>query len=202
MSGLGLRRWLRRTGSLSAQLQSLGSRFEVQRMSQAVARLLPGEARSLGMPPGTRCLVREVVLRVDGEPLVFARSVAPSKSVRGPWRSLVALGSRPLAQLLFNTPRVTRGPLMVLRAPAHGKWQRAIERGWQRAGGQRWPATTARGRYSVFRKNGAPLRVTEFFVPGLPAPQTMRSLKRGKPSTSASSRSPATTAATPSGVPL
>ena len=84
MSGLRLRRWLRRTGSLSAHLQTLGARFQVQRLSQGVASLLPGEARSLGVAAGTRCVVREVVLRVDGKPLVFARSVAPAKSLRGP----------------------------------------------------------------------------------------------------------------------
>jgi chorismate--pyruvate lyase len=205
MSGLRLRRWLRRTGSLSAHLQTLGARFQVQRLSQGVAPLLPGEARSLGVAAGTRCVVREVVLRVDGKPLVFARSVAPAKSLRGPWRSLGGLGTRPLAQLLFDTPQVSRSALKTLPVPASGAWAATVRTGWQQATGHAWPGRTAWARYSVFRKAGTPLRVTEVFAPAmraLPCPQTTRTASVGRPSTSASSRSPATTAATPSGVPV
>ncbi|MEW6705327.1 MAG: chorismate lyase [Pseudomonadota bacterium] len=165
MSGLRLRRWLRRTGSLSAHLQTLGTRFEVQRLSQRVAPLLPGEARSLGLAAGTRCLVREVVLRVDGQPLVYARSVAPASALRGPWRSLGGLGTRPLAQLLFDTRQVSRSALRTLRIAPSGPWACKLKAGWQRGARQPWPARTAWGRYSVFHKAGMPLRVTEVFNP-------------------------------------
>ena len=205
MNLLALRRWLRRTGSLSAHLQTLGARFEVQRLSQGVAPLLPGEARSLRLPAATRCIVREVVLRVDGQPLVWARSVAPAHALRGPWRSMGNLGSRPLAQLLFDTSSVSRSRLQPLRIGARGAWRAALGAGWQGACGVPWPEAAAWGRYSVFRKAGAPLRVSEVFAPAmraLPCPQTMRTASLGSPSTSASSRSPRTTAATPSGVPL
>jgi chorismate--pyruvate lyase len=205
MTSLALRRWLQRTGSLSAHLQTLGSRFEVQRVSQRVERLLPGEARSMGVPATARCVVREVVLRVDGVPLVFARSVAPAKALQGPWRSLGSLGARPLAQLLFDTPQVSRSRLQAQRIGAAGAWRAVLDQGWLAATGQCWPENAAHARHSVFRKAGMPLRVTEVFAPAMrsrPCPQTMRNARRGKPSTSASSRSPACTAATPSGVPL
>ncbi|MED5620094.1 chorismate--pyruvate lyase family protein [Ideonella sp. BN130291] len=205
MSALALRRWLQRTGSLSAHLQTLGSRFEVQRVSQRVAPLLPGEARSMGLPHSTRCVVRQVVLRVDGLPLVFARSVAPAHALHGPWRSLGSLGSKPLAQLLFDTPQVSRSRLLAQRIGAAGPWRAVLDKGWHAATGQAWPQPLAHARHSVFRKAGMPLRVTEVFAPAMrsrPCPQTMRTASRGKPSTSASSRSPACTAATPSGVPL
>lgn len=226
-----LRRWLRRPGSLSAHVQALGERFEVQRLSQRVARLLPGEARSLGLPPGTRCVVREVVLRVDGQPVVLGRSVAPARALNGPWRSLGSLGTRPLAQLLFDTPQVTRSPLVAMRLAPKGQWRQRLEQCWSQATGSPWPEAAAWARYSIFRKNGAPLRVTEVFSPAMhaapcpavirpehvrararlgpanrgtaPAPvQAMRTDSTGKPSTSASSTSPAATAATPSGVPV
>lgn len=208
-----LRRWLRRRGSLSAHVHTLGERFEVQRLSQRVAPLLPGEARSMGVPENTRCVVRIVVLRVDGRPLVFARSVTPASALHGPWRSLGGLGTRPLAQLLFDTYQVSRGPLHAQRIGANGAWRRQVEQGWLAATGHAWDSPTAWGRYSVFFKAGVPLRVTEIFTPGMahaPCPpvrrlqraQTTRTANRGKPSTSASSKSPRATAATPSGVPV
>lgn len=201
-----LRRWLRRPGSLSAHLQTLGRRFEVQRLSQRVRPLLADEARSMGLPPATRCLVREVVLRVDGQPLVYARSVAPARALRGPWRSLAGLGSRPLAQLLFDTPAVTRSPLVAKRWVASSEWSRHLARGWQKATGEPWPSSHAWARHSVFRKAGVPLRVTEVLAPALhrrPCPPQIRRTDRGgRPSTCACSRSPRSTAPTPSGVPV
>ena len=207
-----LRRWLQRTGSLSAHLQALGRRFEVQRLGQAVRPLLPGEARSLGLAPGTRCVVREVVLRVDGRPLVYARSVAPARALQGPWRSLGSLGTRPLAQLLFDTPAVRRSPLQAEHLAPGSVWQQHVRRAWQLATGEDWPSPGAWARHSVFTKAGVPLRVTEVFHPALhrsPCPpaagrpaQTTRTASRGSPSTAASSKSPRSTAATPSGVPV
>jgi chorismate--pyruvate lyase len=203
---------LRREGSLSAHLQALGTRFEVQRLSQGMARLLPGEARSMGLPAGTRCVVREVVLRVDDVPLVIARSVAPARSLNGPWRSLRGLGTRPLAQLLFDSPRIRRSALRPQRLTTHSPWGSLVKNRWREATGGAWHAI-AWARHSVFRKAGTPLRVTEVFAEPMSAlrpparwprhgAQTMRTLSAGSPSTSASSRSPATTAATPSGVPV
>jgi chorismate--pyruvate lyase len=208
VSSLG--RWLRREGSLSAHVQTLGGTFAVQRLGQCVAPLLPGEARSLGVAAHTRCVVREVVLRVDGRPLVFARSLAPARSLAGPWRSLGALGNRPLAQLLFDSPLVRRGPLTAFRAGAEEDWFRHVDKRWQQATGEAWAKGAAWGRYSIFLKAGVPLRVTEVFAPEiarLPCPPefqrgAMRSFSGGSPATSASSRSPASTAATPSGVPV
>lgn len=208
VSSLG--RWLRREGSLSAHVQTLGEAFEVQRLGQRVAPLLPGEASSLGVAADTRCVVREVVLRVDGRPLVFARSLAPARSLAGPWRSLGALGNRPLAQLLFDSPLVRRGPLIALRASTEEDWFRHVDRRWRQATGTAWAQGWAWGRYSIFVKAGVPLRVTEVFAPEiarLPCPPAfqraaMRSFSGGSPATSASSRSPASTAATPSGVPV
>jgi chorismate--pyruvate lyase len=205
MNGSGWRRWLRREGSLSAHLQALGTRFEVQRLSQRVAPLLAGEARSMGLAPGTRCLVREVVLRVDRRPMVIARSVAPARALNGPWRSLQGLGTLPLAQLLFDSPQVSRSALQPMKLPLCGPWSRLLRGRWREATGRDWHGAVGWARYSVFRKAGVPLRVTEVFAAPMQAlrpPQTMRRLSAGSPSTSASSMSPATTAATPSGVPV
>lgn len=177
MSGLQLRRWLRLGGSLSAHLQSLGARFEVQRLSQRVDRLLPGERQSLGVRHGTRCVVREVVLRVDGRPLVFARSVAQARTLNGPWRSLGGLGSQPLAQLLFDAPQVSRSVLCRLRLPGAGPWGRLLADRWRVATGHAWREPVAWGRHSVFCKAGMALRVTEIFAPEMQAirpPQNRR----------------------------
>lgn len=174
---LALRRWQCASGSLSARLAALGQRFEVQRLSQHVQPLLPGEAADLRLPPGTRALVREVVLRVDGVPLVWARSVVAARATRGPWRALVGLGTRPLAELLFSDPAVSRSPLRAERWARSGPWHRRAGAAWQQACGQDWPAPVLQARSSVFWRQGVPLRVFEAFA-GVPQ-RTVQSRDHG-----------------------
>jgi len=156
--------WQRAPGSLSLRLAALGDRLEVQRLSQSVQPLLPGEARDLHLPAGTRALVREVVLRVDGQALVWARSVVPSRATRGPWRSLLGLGTRPLAELLFADPAVSRSALRPELWRRSSPWYRHVAAAWQAGCGQPWPGNLIVARSSVFWRHGMPLRVFEAFA--------------------------------------
>lgn len=160
-----LRQWLHAPGSLSRRLAALGHRFEVQTLRQGPARLHRNEIVELGALGRGRVWVREVILRVDGQALIWARSVSPRVALAGPWKALLGLGSRPLADLLFNEPRVTRSPLKMERLHLGGPMRRRMERQWAKA--NRSPALRGmtRARSSVFQKHGAPLRVMEVFSP-------------------------------------
>ena len=157
---LALGRWQRAPGSLTGRLKRLGERFEVQTLRQRVAPLLREERRELG---AGRHLVREVILRVDGQPLVWARSVAPARSLCGPWRALAGLGSRPLGQLLFDDPRVARSPLRAHRWCRGGVGHGRVRRDWLQSTGADWRGAVVLGRSSVFVRHGVKLRVFEAF---------------------------------------
>jgi len=162
-----LRQWLRAPGSLSRRLAGLGERFEVQTLRQGPARLRCDEVADLRLHSGGRTWVREVLLRVDGEALVWARSVVPCAALKGPWRALLGLGTRPLADLLFKDPRVTRTALRRERLLRGGPMRRRLERQWQRANRASPPHGMLWARSSVFCKRGPPLRVMEVFSPRL-----------------------------------
>jgi len=167
-----LLRWLRAPGSLSRRLAMLGDRFEVQALSQRVGRLLSTEKRDLHA--GGRHLVREVMLRVDGVPLVWARTVVAARALRGPWRALRGLGTRPLADVLFRDPRVKRS---ALQPEFHRRGSRLCHRAdaaWHAAAGAPWPSGVVHGRSSTFVRRGAALRVFEAFAPAIPPPTALR----------------------------
>jgi chorismate--pyruvate lyase len=132
-----------------------------------VQPLLPGEAADLHLWAGGRALVREVVLRVDGVPLVWARSVVAARATRGPWRALVGLGTRPLAELLFADPAVSRSPLRAEHWAHGSRWHRHAQAAWRTACAQAWPTAGVQARSSVFWRQGVPLRVFEAFA-GVP----------------------------------
>ena len=159
-----LRAWLRAPGSLTERLKRHG-RFEVQVLRQATAKLRAPERRQLGHPRRGCTLVREVLLRVDGEPLVWARSSLHKSGLCGPWKALKGLGRRPLAELLYADPRVSRSLLQPRRLNVQGATRRQMQRQWQQATGEPAPRGMLWSRHSAFRRKGVLLRVMELFHP-------------------------------------
>ena len=88
-------------------------------------------------------------------PLVFARSVLPRASLRGVWRNLGALGSRPLGAVLFADRKVTRTPL------AFRKLRQLHPISFYIGQAGLW------ARRSVFVRAGHAILVTEVFLPGV-----------------------------------
>ncbi|QPF71621.1 chorismate lyase [Roseateles sp. DAIF2] len=168
-----MRAWLRAPGSLSRRLAALGERYEVQVLRQTVAPLRAAEKRALGLPRRGCTVVREVILRVDGEPLVWARSALHGAALAGPWKALKGLGAKPLGHLLYADRRVARSELQPRRLARHGHTWRQMAGQWEAATGAPPSALMLWSRNSVFTRQGAQLRVMELFAPTLAA-QTPR----------------------------
>jgi chorismate lyase len=153
-----LRAWLTDRGSLTSRIVAHFSRFNLVRLEQHLQRPTRDERRELGLRSHELAVVREVILR-DGEtPLIFAHSVAARRDLRGAWRGLSRLGQRPLAEMLFNDPNVTRLPMEYKKIDArHALYRRAKQV-------VMIDAHTLWARRSVFWKRGRPLLVTEVFL--------------------------------------
>ena len=148
-----VRAWLRDSGSLTRRLQGYG-RFRVEPRWQQLCRPRPEEARLLGLRPREAALVREVLLRVDEQPVVHARSVLPLASLRGGNQRLGHMAGRSLGAELFRRPRARRRAMWAARVPPQFLPPEAgDEAAW--------------GRLSLFHKRGRPLLVAEVFLPAL-----------------------------------
>jgi chorismate--pyruvate lyase len=153
--------WLRDHGSLTRRIQQRCSRFSVLNLRDCLMPAAHDETALLGLPPQWKIHTREVFLYADGHPVVFAHSVTAPQHLRGAWHMLRQLGNRPLGAGLFTHPLVQRAPLH-FRAlkPAHILYRRALPE----------PGTSPRvlwARRSIFTLHGAPLLVTEVFLPGI-----------------------------------
>lgn len=156
-----LRRWLSAPGSLTARLRAHGP-VTVRVTQQGHGRLWPQEQAALGCRHGH---VREVVLHINGQPAVWARSTAPVRSVKGPWRAIKGLGTRPLAELLFAQRDVRRGPLTGERFVHHSPQRHHLARQWRQLTQAAEAETPGWSRRSVFWRRGHPLQVLESFAP-------------------------------------
>ncbi|MFZ4791796.1 MAG: chorismate--pyruvate lyase family protein [Candidatus Competibacteraceae bacterium] len=155
--------WLFDAGSLTRRLrQCCSGQLRVQVLSQGWIRPDQDEARALQLRLDAWAWTREVQLRCDKQPWVFARTVIPACTLRGRGRRLTWLGTRPLGEALFTDPGVQRGPVEVARIVAGQRLhQRAVA-------GCAEPLETLWGRRSVFRLDRRPLLVCEVFLPDLP----------------------------------
>ncbi len=153
--------WLGDEGSLTARLkQRCGDRFAVRVLDEDWQRPDPGESRLLGVPARQKALLRQVHLLCGDELCVYARSVIPLDTLRGRHRRLQYLGDKPLGEYLFAQPRLQRERIEWSRLlPGSPLYRRALPDGG--SGQPIW------GRRSLFRIDGKPLLVAEFFLPVL-----------------------------------
>lgn len=155
------RAWLTDRGSLTSRIRERCPAFSVKVLFQGLRCvnrdeffLQPGRARRLA-------LVREVYLMCRRTPVVFAHSVIDPRALRGSWRRLARLGSRPLGAALFADPRIRRYPLRQKKiGPYHDLYERAC------APLRKRPASLW-ARRSLFMLGRWPILVTEIFLPGI-----------------------------------
>lgn len=156
-----LRHWLCDKGSLTQRLKARCTDFRVVPLATGLARPNLDEYTLLGMAPGTRAYVREVLLLCNDVPVVFAHSVLPYPSLRGAWNGISRLGSRPLGQALFSDHRIRRQPLAFRSVHPDHPLFHAITRQQALYDNSLW------ARRSVFCLNKLPLLVTEVFLPAI-----------------------------------
>lgn len=161
VTATGYVHWLRDHGSLTLRIQQRCTAFGVRNVRNCLATAAHDETALLGLPPRQRIYTREVFLYADGKPVVFAHSVVAPQHLRGAWHALRRLGNHPLGALLFAYPLVERAPLRYKAL----KPQHALYRGaaavLEAAPERLW------ARRSLFFLHGAPLLVTEVFLPGI-----------------------------------
>ena len=132
------RRWLLDDGSLTARLVDLDAgAFSVHRLYQGWQ-------------------VREVLLRLDGQAVVFARSVFPISSLNGELAHLRKLQHRSLGAILFRYPGMQRSPFELARLSGHSAYMAP----WVRQEVPAW------ARRSCFDIRGKRLLVSEVFLQG------------------------------------
>ena len=116
------------------------------------------EARLLGLRTREGAWIREVTLFCRDVPTVYARSVIPATALRGKFRRLTHLGTRPLGEFLFTEKGVNRGNMQLLRLRSgHVLYEGAVQRAAQEVS-EFW------GRRSLFYVYNEPLLVAEIFL--------------------------------------
>jgi len=153
--------WLVDGGSLTARLKARYPDFYVQPVFQKNTKPLKEEAILLKLKLSGTVNVRDVLLVGHQQPVVYAHSVLPNGSLRGPWLGLGHLGNKPLGAALFSNKRVERTPLSYLKLGKNHALHQQVKEQLPQVPSQLW------ARRSIFSLNCAKILVTEIFLPNI-----------------------------------
>ncbi|RJF97776.1 chorismate--pyruvate lyase family protein [Noviherbaspirillum saxi] len=158
-----MRGWLSDTVSLTRKLIAHSTRFRVERLRQQQGVCLADEFHTVGLARPIRVQEREVLLRCDDRPVVFAHTIVPLAATASDWPFFGTLGERSLGTTLFGDPRVARGTLQYARLHA----QHPLVRRASAALGQKHFVSPLFARRCLYRRKNGVLLVTELFLPAL-----------------------------------
>ncbi|HET8610177.1 MAG TPA: chorismate lyase [Burkholderiales bacterium] len=154
------RAWLDDGGSLTARIRARCRTFSVAVQASGPARADADERALIGVARGIRAHVREVHLCCGDTALVFARSLVDPDNERA-CSALDRLGTRPLGSALFSAAGGPRHGLRFRRLDRRHALYRRVCRSLAA------PPATLWARRSLFELHGAPLLVTEVFLPAI-----------------------------------
>jgi chorismate--pyruvate lyase len=158
-----MRDWLTDRDSLTRKLIDHCHHFRVQRLRQQRARCLMDECTAIELPRRVNVHEREVLLRCDDVPVVFAHTIVPLAATASDWPFFSSLGERSLGTTLFGDPQVSRGALQFARLHGgHPLAQRACA-----AVGLSVSDKSLFARRCLFKRKNGLLLVTEIFLPTL-----------------------------------
>ena len=156
-----MRGWLTDEGSLTARLKARCPHFAVQKLVSRIRSVNPDERSLAGLRGGRPGYVREVLLMCDGRPAIYAHSATSVRAVQGAWRGLRRQGLKPLGETLFAQRGIRRFSLSYrCLSPSH-PLHRRLARHFGGVSAPLW------ARRSLFLRAGAPLWVTEVFLPAV-----------------------------------
>lgn len=153
--------WLFRSGALTASLRQQGQ-LNLTVVREYPHQLSPSEAWMLKSAAQTSIWTREIIMSINGINSVFARSFTPLIASHGVWRGMRGLHTRPLADMLYHDPEITRSPFFISRLSQQQPLYLSVQ---QFLGKQCPDAHHLLARCSVFWRSGQPLVVAECFLP-------------------------------------
>ena len=155
-----IRDWLQESGSLTRRLKLLcGREFNVSLQYQHWARPTLNERLRLGIRDHDYAVIREVLLRRQGDVLVVARTVIPRHMLVGRQRHLISLGTKPLGEVIFSEPGLKRSDLEIATLKPQS-FQHNLFPAYD-INQTIWGRRTC---YSIHRK---PILISEIFLPAL-----------------------------------
>lgn len=141
-------------------IKACSQKFSVKVLNQSWIKPTHSEQKLLSIRQGENVLLRQVILYCGNNPIVFAHSLIPLKTLRGEHRRLGCLKNKPLGKYLFSKPYLKRSSLQWSLIKQNNALYRIIAKN-STVEGDIW------GRRSLFHLKQKKLLVSEYFLPAI-----------------------------------
>jgi chorismate--pyruvate lyase len=150
--------WTYESDSLTQRLRNYyGDAVAVKILLQRWNIPFLSERRLLKLSEHNYSLTREVLLHVNGKPLILARTIIPVTTIKAAKSNLSRLGNRPLGEIIFSYPKLERMAMdIALINPPTWTQSALAEAGIDQ------PIWGRRTVYAIAHKQ---MLVSEFFLP-------------------------------------
>ncbi len=153
--------FLFQSGSLSRLIEECcEGTFNIELKNESWTTPLPDENQLLALNNNEVTFIRESWLKCDNKKLVFARTVIPRITFDGESHDLMALGNKPLGNILFSDSKTYRTNMRYAKIPLNSDIHKQATMNTEIVS-ELW------GRQSLFYINNNPLLVTEVFLPAI-----------------------------------
>ena len=149
--------WLYDHNSLTKKLEAQFNTFSVEIKQQVTINSSPLLSKLFSHEK--QVLVREVFLRCNDSPVVFAQTEIPVSTLTEQQATLAEIGEQALGKILFQDPTMLRGQIEVTEFKKGSIFHQLAADIQQPIEHSLW------ARRSLFYLNNKPLLVTELFLP-------------------------------------
>lgn len=154
--------WLTKPNALTAGLRTLG-KLELKVLAEYSSTADETENWMLNESIHLTSLwVREIVMSLDGMPVVAARSLCKLSASQHEWAAMRGLSNRPLADLLYSDPNIRRSNFCFIDARDNVHLSQLCQTAFDI---QEVPLNSYQTRASKFTRKGKSLIVMESFAP-------------------------------------
>lgn len=150
--------WLSRPGALTSGLRKVGE-FSIKVLNEYLTYVKEDEAYPLNLAINQRVWVREILMSINGQMAVYARSITELNASRANWQGIRVLNNRPLADILYNDPAISRSSFESTKLNAQLSLHRSLTEYPELPHGE------FLARRSTFFQNNEGLTVNEVFLP-------------------------------------
>ena len=121
-----LKFWLLDVKSLSYRIRNI-AKLEIIPVKKNVSNIFQNEKKVFGGIKSEHLYLREVLIYADKLPIMYARTVLPSKYLRGFWHKIKKLNNKPLADIVFEKKMIIRSDFKFKKPSNNDSFSRKIK---------------------------------------------------------------------------
>ncbi len=121
-----LKFWLLDVKSLSYRIRNI-AKLEIIPVKKNASNIFQNEKKVFSGIKSEHLYLREVLIYADKLPIMYARTVLPSKYLRGFWHKIKKLNNKPLADIVFEKKMIIRSDFKFKKPSNNDSFSRKIK---------------------------------------------------------------------------